>query len=149
MVEYGDELKARRLAMGLSRQEAYKKFRVPLAFIAAIEEGRTDDLPPAIYSRGFIKTYCQALGATSDSVLNAYEESMHKPARGFLLRSVSRQADRPKWLDDAITWAAIVLVVVVGWISYTLIVRPGTSRDASSVRAESVELPISDPFAAP
>ena len=149
MVEHGEELKARRLAMGLSRPEAYKKFRVPLAFIAAIEDWRTHDLPPAIYARGFIKTYCEALGMVPDSVINAYEESLRQPVKGFLLRSVARRADRPKWFDDAVMWAAIVGIVIVGWISYTVIVRPGALREVSSVRAESVELPITDPFAAP
>ena len=125
MVEFGDELKARRLAMGLSRQEAYKKFRVPLAFIAAIEDGRLDDLPPPIYTRGFIKTYCEALGAAPDNIVNVYEESLRRPVKGFSLRSVARRADRPIWFDDAVTWTAIVGIVIAGWVSYTIIVRPG------------------------
>ncbi len=145
----GEELKMRRMTIGLSRQEAYKKFRVPLAFIAAIEDGRTEDLPPPIYARGFIKTYCEALGAAPDSVVNAYEESLHKPVRGFSLRRVSQRVDRPAWFDDAVMWAAIVGIVIAGWISYTVVVRPGTPDNASRVQAETVELPITDPFAAP
>ena len=147
--ELGEELKARRGAMGLSRQEAYKKFRVPLPFISAIEEGRVENLPPPIYTRGFIKTYCEALCVTPDSFINAYEDALHKPVRGFSLRRVSQSPNRPAWFDDAVTWAAIVGIVIVSWISYTLVVRPGNTRAASSVQAETVELPITDPFAAP
>jgi len=145
----GDELKARRLAIGLSRQEAYKKFRVSPAFIAALEEGRIDDLPPPIYARGFIKTYCEALCLSPDSVLHAYEDVLVKPPRGFSLRRVSRGPNRPAWLDDALMWAAVAGVVLVGWLAYTAVVRPGAAHDAARVQAETVELPITDPFAAP
>lgn len=149
MVEYGEDLKARRLALGLSRQEAYKKFRVPLPFIDAIEEGRPDDLPQPIYTRGFIKTYCEALGASPEAVTHAYEEALHRPVKGFSFRSVTRRADRPKWLDDTLMWAAIAGVVITVWIAYSLIVRPGAPRESAHVQAETVELPISDPFSAP
>ncbi len=149
MKQWGDEMKARRLVIGLSRQEAYKRFRVPPAFIAAIEDGRADDLPPPIYTRGFIKTYCEALCVAPDAVVLAYEDALRKPIRGFSLRRISRRADRPAWFDDAVTWAAIVAVVIAAWISYTVIVRPGAPIDAFRVQAETVELPITDPFAAP
>jgi cytoskeletal protein RodZ len=148
--EYGDDLRLQRLALGLSREEAYKKFRVPLTFISAIEEGRIDDLPAPIFTRGFVKTYCEALGLSPDAVINAYEDHIHRPQlRGLSRLRAANRADRPAWLDDAIMWAAIVGIVLFGWVSYSLLVRPGTSGSETHVQAESVELPIDDPFAAP
>lgn len=148
--EYGDELRAQRTARDLSREEAYKKFRVPLTFIAAIEDGRIDDLPAPIFTRGFIKTYCESLGISPDMVLNAYEDHVHRPpVRGFSRLRAKNRADRPKWWDDAVTWAAIVGVVLFGWVTYSLLVRPGAPESNAHVQAETVELPINDPFAAP
>jgi hypothetical protein len=40
-------------------------------------------------------------------------------------------------------------VVITVWIAYSLIVRPGAPRESAHVQAETVELPISDPFSAP
>jgi cytoskeletal protein RodZ len=147
MREIGSELKARRLAMGLSREEAYKHFRVSLTFISAIEDGRAEDLPPPIYTRGFIKTYCEALGLSHHSLLDAYEDQLERPHGPFSLLFTGHQA-RPAWVDDAIMWAAIAGVVIFSWVSYSFLVHPGASRAQSSVQAQTVELPVNDPFAA-
>lgn len=148
--EYGEDLCAQRTALGLSRQEAYKKFRVPLTFIAAIEEGRIDDLPAPIFTRGFVKTYCEALGLSTDMVLNAYEDQVYRPpVRGLSRLRAANKADRPAWWDDAVTWTAIVGIVLFGWVTYSLLVRPGAPSADAHVQAESIELPVNDPFAAP
>ncbi len=148
--EFGEDLRAHRMALGLSREEAYKKFRVPLTFIAAFEDGRIDDLPAPIFTRGFVKTYCEALGYPPGLVLNAYEDLVHRPPiRGFSRLRAANRANRPAWWDDAVMWAAIVGVVLFGWVAYSVIVRPGTPATNAHVQAESIELPVSDPFAAP
>jgi len=148
--EYGEDLRAQRNALGLSRQEAYKKFRVPLTFIDAIEDGRIDDLPAPIFTRGFMKTYCEALGLSPDMVLNAYEDHMHRPpVRGLSRLRAANRANRPAWWDDAVTWAAIVGIVLFGWVTYSLLVRPGAPETNAHVQAESIALPVDDPFAAP
>lgn len=149
MRECGNRLRARRVDLGLSREEAYKNFRVPLTFICAIEEGYIEGLPPPIYARGFIKTYCESLGLSAHSLLDAYEDQLNRPLGAFSRLRIARRAHRPAWFDDAVTWTAIAGVVILSWVSYSFIVRPGASRADSSVQAQSVELPINDPFAAP
>jgi cytoskeletal protein RodZ len=149
MRECGNTLKAHRLALGLSREEAYRNFRVPLTFIAAIEDGHVEGLPPPIYSRGFIKTYCESLGVPPHPLLDAYEDQLNRPLGAFSRLSIARRANRPAWFDDALMWAAIAGVVIVSWVSYSLLVRPGGSRADTSVQAQTVELPVNDPFAAP
>ena len=148
MRECGHTLKLRRSALGLSRPEAYKKFRVPLNFIADIEDGYLEGLPPPIYTRGFIKTYCEALGLPHHPVLDAYEDQLHRPIGPFQRLRIVRRS-RPKWLEDALLWAAVLGVVIVSWLSYSLIVHPGRSRAESAVQAQSIEVPINDPFSAP
>ena len=149
MRECGKTLAARRVDLGLSREEAYKNFRVPLTFICSIEDGYVEGLPPPIYARGFIKTYCEALGLSAHATLDAYDDQLNRPLGPFARLRIARRAHRPAWFDDAVMWTAIAGVVVLCWISYSLIVRPGASRADTSVQAQSVELPVNDPFAAP
>lgn len=142
------ELSERRRLLGLSREEAQKKFRVPVSFVAAIEEGWIDQLPAAVYSRGFLKSYCEGLGLAPEPRVDALDEALRRRPRfrGGLLGSADA---RPKWMDDALMWAAIVGIVVFAWIAYSAVVQPGDSSRGAGVHADTLDLHGEDPFAAP
>ena len=100
------QVSERRRLLGLTREEAYKKFRVPLAFIVAIEEGQFDRLPAAVYARGFLRSYCEGLALEPGPLLDVLDHTMHRRARfrvGFFGGGTEA---RPAWLQDALTWAA-------------------------------------------
>jgi cytoskeletal protein RodZ len=139
------ELQDRRKLFGLSREEASRKFRIPLAFIVAVEECLLDELPAPVYARGFLRSYCEGLGLAPDPRLDALNEVLHRRGRF----RVTFLGERPKWLDDAMMWAAIALVLAIGWIAYSAVVKPGEDTYESGVHAETVELDREDPFSAP
>ncbi len=58
----GERLKQARLKKGDTLEEASRRTRVPKKYLAAIEEGRPDDLPAPVYFEGFLKIYCDYLG---------------------------------------------------------------------------------------
>jgi transcriptional regulator with XRE-family HTH domain len=55
-------LAARRAERGLTLEQASKATRIPIASLAAIEEGRFEDLPPGPYRRGQVRAYFTWLG---------------------------------------------------------------------------------------
>jgi cytoskeletal protein RodZ len=142
------ELIERRRLLGLTREEAYKKFRVPLGFLIAIEEGRLDELPAAVYARGFLKSYCEGLGLAPEPRVDALDETMHRRQK-FRAGFLGRADARPKWVDDAMMWAAIVGIVLFAWIAYSVVVQPGDSPHGTGVHADTLDLRGEDPFAAP
>jgi cytoskeletal protein RodZ len=143
------ELQERRRLLGLSRHEAFRKFKVPIAFIAAIEEGTFEALPAPVYARGFLKTYCEGLGIAPEPPLDILDEALRIRRRFRVPFRGDRAAARPTWLDDALTWATVVGVIVLGWFAYSAVVNPGTQSREAGVHAQTVDWRGEDPFAAP
>lgn len=147
--ELSADLQERRRLLGLSREEAYKKFRVPLAFIVALEEGRIEHLPAPVYARGFLRTYCEGLGIAPEPRLDVLDDALYRRPRFRVSFFGAAAEQRPKWVDDALMWAAIVGIMVFGWVAYSAVFNPGAKQHETGVRAETLDLYGEDPFAAP
>ncbi|MBV9815282.1 MAG: DUF4115 domain-containing protein [Alphaproteobacteria bacterium] len=58
----GEELRQRREALGLDLAEAAAALRIKPAYLAALEAGRLEELPAAVYAIGFLRAYADHLG---------------------------------------------------------------------------------------
>lgn len=61
--DLGRKLRLLREGQGFSFEDVERATHIRAHFIAAIEEGRFEDLPERVYVRGFIKSYCDFLSA--------------------------------------------------------------------------------------
>ena len=136
----GDELRARREALGLSVEDAHKKLRIPIAFIEDIEAGNLENLPPLTYSVGFLSTYCRCLELPGTPFVDCLKEC-GKPSSGLLARLTG--GDSPKrqepWLRDLAAWLAISALLILGWVTYSVVVQPKGEATEGRVQAETVE----------
>jgi cytoskeleton protein RodZ len=69
----GDILRDRREELGLELDDAGAALRIKPIFLAALEQGRTADLPGPTYAAGFIRAYAQYLGLDDGRVLDRYK----------------------------------------------------------------------------
>lgn len=77
----GSLLRRRREQLGLDLDAVGEALRIKPVFLAALEEGRGEDLPGPAYAVGFIRAYSDYLGFDSDRVLERYKEATEAPAR--------------------------------------------------------------------
>ncbi|WP_458096932.1 helix-turn-helix domain-containing protein [Roseomonas sp. WA12] len=75
----GEELRDARLALGATLEEVADNLRINRRYLAALEEGRSRDLPGPAYALGFVRTYARALGLDADDLARRYREN--GPAR--------------------------------------------------------------------
>jgi cytoskeleton protein RodZ len=75
----GEELRDARLALGATLDEVADNLRINRRYLAALEEGRSRDLPGPAYALGFVRTYARALGLDADDLARRYREN--GPAR--------------------------------------------------------------------
>jgi hypothetical protein len=79
--EFGSRLKTQRESRALSIVDVAKTTKIPEHQILKLERGRFDDLPAEVFVRGFLKSYCRAVGLDVDETLRAYGSLARRPSR--------------------------------------------------------------------
>jgi len=69
----GDYLRELRQRRGLSLEEMSRATRVASRYLECLESDRFSALPAPVFTRGFIRAYCQAVGEPPDEALVRYE----------------------------------------------------------------------------
>jgi cytoskeleton protein RodZ len=72
----GALLRSEREKRGLSYDQITEVTRLRKHYVEALENEQWDDLPPAVFVRGFIRSYTQALGLDEKRALDLYESIM-------------------------------------------------------------------------
>jgi cytoskeleton protein RodZ len=70
----GELLRQRREALGLDLGGVAASLRIKPAYLAALEEGRHDELPGPVYAIGFMRAYAEHLGLDSEEVLRRFKQ---------------------------------------------------------------------------
>ena len=66
----GALLRAARLRRGDNLRQVSNVLKIRYEYLESIEDGRFDDLPGAIYSTGFIRTYSEYLGLDGEKLVS-------------------------------------------------------------------------------
>ncbi len=144
LIQIGEELKRRRIELGVSFEEAYLRTRIAPAYIRAIEAGDLSALPGPCYTAGFVRSYCQFLEIEAERYVDCFLAAM-KPSGRFRSRGRSYsvlaetlfepRAFLPEWAAPAATWAVICGIVALSWVAYSVIFQP--SADPVEGRAQA------------
>src|SRR5437588_9829304 len=70
----GDDLRRQREALGLDLADVAAAVRINPAYLAALEAGRPDELPGAVYAIGFIRAYADHLGLDNREMLRLFKQ---------------------------------------------------------------------------
>src|SRR4029453_6878866 len=73
MSSVGTYLRDLRQRKGVSLEEVARTTRVAQRYLESLEADAFDALPSPVFTRGFIRAYCQALSELPDEALAAYE----------------------------------------------------------------------------
>ena len=66
-------LRTKREAQGLTLRDVFRRTRVSMIYLEAIENGDFHHLPVPIYARNFIKSYALSLNIDNKSILDSYD----------------------------------------------------------------------------
>ena len=93
----GTELRAERQRRQLTISDVSSTLRIQRAYLSALEEGRTDDLPGPTYAIGFLRTYSEFLGFDSDEFIRQYksEGTLRLGDRRLVFPEPVEEARRP------------------------------------------------------
>ena len=77
----GERLRERRQQLGLDLDAVAEVLCIKPIYLAAIEQGRTEELPGPTYAIGFIRAYAIHLGLDGERVLDSYRRKPRTPKR--------------------------------------------------------------------
>ncbi len=117
----GEALQAARKAMEISCREVAEALNLPIRTIEAIEANDYENLPAAVFTRGYIRSYAKLLELDADPVVARYSEDgdhateMVEAVPGRPLQVLIR--DYPQWILGVAGVAAfIVLMSLAVWL---------------------------------
>jgi cytoskeletal protein RodZ len=127
MGTFGDTLRQAREDLGVSLSDVERETHIHRRYLEALETENDGILPPAVYTRGFIRTYCQYLGLNPDTMIGLFgnREAIEPRAE---LRPIPAQLSTPRSISlrpvvvlGIVVMAGLLLAYL--WSQYNLFVE--------------------------
>ena len=140
MDEIGQKLRNARIKKGYTIDDLQQITKIQKRYLIAIEEGQFDHLPGDFYVRAFIKQYSDAVGISSDDLLEEYkadipnsqptQESQPEETKTRTIKEESNSffSNLGNYIPQIIV--GIVVIVIIGVIAFGMVHR---NQSASSV----------------
>lgn len=127
LAELGAQLREERVGQGLMVEDVAARLKIPARILRAIEEGRIDDLPHTVYTRGFIKGYGLILGYSDERIMELLDSledfdedfSPHKTLERRPLVEPETGGGRRRGLGLLLKLLVITLLAGGGYAYYT------------------------------
>jgi cytoskeletal protein RodZ len=157
MPSVGAYLRQMRESRGVSLEEIARVTRVTASYLHALEADDYDSLPVPVFTRGFIRAYCQALGVSPDEAMALFEgrgESAAPttaPVTGAPTAprpaSASRVSTEPAPRNRGPVLVSFILLVVLGvaLFAVTLVLQSGRVAPESPRAGRAPAPPASAP----
>jgi len=121
--ELGAYLQRHREELGLGLDDVEAATRIRSLYLAGLEAGDWEALPPGVYTRGLLKTYARALGLSPASVLRMYVKERPSEARLAEPQLISQPLVREARFSFELLLSGAVLLVAVGLFGWMVVTQ--------------------------
>jgi len=142
-------LKERREMLGFSVEAVSRETHVLPEHIIAFESGQFANMPGNAYVLGFLRSYCRFLALEPEPFCDQYlicTRSQQNNARfnfmGRSFRPNSMDQSTPRWVNELINWGTVCIIIVIGWVTYTTVIKPIAESWRTRVDAGTVEVEV-------
>jgi cytoskeleton protein RodZ len=145
MTSVGAHLRELRARHGVCLDEIVRRTRVPTRYLEALEADAFDTLPAPVFTRGFIRAYCQALGEAPDDALACYEGRDGRVPPRPVPRPAPAARTAPRTRGAVLV--SFVLLVVLGMALFTvaLVIQPPEGLDRVLTTRPQAPPPAAEP----
>ena len=114
------ELRSARNARGENIRDISAKLRIRGDYLAALEAGAFDSLPPPPYGVAFLRSYARYLGCNADSLVAMFRAEAGAPARAVPLAYPLPDAPNGRRGMSAVVTASVILLAAIYGGSYLI-----------------------------
>jgi len=165
MSSVGSYLRDLRLRHGVPLREIARSSRVGTQYLEALEADDFTALPAPVFTKGFIRAYCEALGAVPDEALGLYEEARrvdlgaasepgveaaptaHPPASGAWTGRADQSAAAARARSAAL--ASVAMLITLGLALFAVTLWLPSARPRGVVAPVVEQAPVSAPVTPP
>jgi cytoskeletal protein RodZ len=120
----GEVLRTAREARFIDLARVERDTRIRVRYLSALERGDYRDLPPAVYTRGFLRNYGLYLGLDPEYLVDLYRLESGTPIDRQAVprprRPITRRPGRPLVITSNLVAAVILTVLVVALVVYVI-----------------------------
>ena len=157
MSSVGAYLRQLREARGVSLEEIARTTRVTASYLIALEADDFASLPVPVFTRGFIRAYCQALGESPDQALALFSGAVAPPSTAAATppaavapshegaAAATRALSEPPPRNRGPVLISFVLLLVLGIALFAVTVALQSSREPPPERVATRSTPPSAP----
>jgi len=141
MDEIGQKLRNARIKKGYTIDDLQQITKIQKRYLIAIEEGQFDHLPGDFYVRAFIKQYSDAVGISSDDLLEEYkaeipnsQPTQEKTPEETKTRTIKEESNSffsnlGNYIPQIVV--GIVVLVIIGVIAFGMVHRNQSSSNVT------------------
>lgn len=157
MSSVGAYLRQLREARGVSLEEIARTTRVTPSYLVALEADDFASLPEPVFTRGFIRAYCQALGELPDQALALFNSQIAPPpatpqvpaAPSRESAATTRVHGEPPPRNRGPVLVSFILLIVVGVALFAVTLALQSSREPPpervAMRSTTPSAPVREP----
>jgi cytoskeleton protein RodZ len=109
----GETLRQARLDKGVSLADASRDTRIRRSYLEALEAEDLAALPPAVYTRGFLKTYAEYLGLSGEAMVDLYQPNARRESGPPTLRAAVPRVAIPRQIPLRPVFYGVACVVFI------------------------------------
>ena len=128
----GAVLRNEREKKGLTLDQVGSITKLRVKVVEALENETWGDLPPAVFVRGFIRTYAKVLDLDGTELLRLHERVAPLPVVPGKPVEVQHRSHKGRFL------VALILVLILGSVAYLLVEHLSPSRERRTEEKQSV-----------
>ena len=132
---FGEFLKLRREERGLSLAELSRATKIKETLLASVEAADVEQLPAAVFVRGFVLAYARAVGADELEAVRRYQTFMGRreapPVEAMPIHKIVEPDSEAKPVERRFGVVMVVLLIlVVATLTLSLLLRHGPGAGA-------------------
>jgi cytoskeleton protein RodZ len=139
MSTFGENLRREREMRGVTLEEISENTKINVRLLKALEADRFSELPGGIFTRNFIRAYCQYLGLDEEHALAEYKRAAGAPSDNDLTRlAQNRPLSSPAGARARLLpWVVIAVLLGSGYAVYRYSeqvaeIKPAPRHDAAA-----------------
>jgi len=116
IIDAGDELKRKRIELGLDERQVADQLKLPIEQIRALESNDFGHFRSQTFARGFLKNYIRLVQLDEAPLLNAFDKLIKQEEA--VITPINKNGKQAQLADPVVILVSIVIIVLLAFLAF-------------------------------